>query len=192
MLKRHPLVERLGSLGLLRTSPPEDTGAPKAWPREGEAPAVVLLELCNLGALDGGLSVALDVRADELVGPLSAAMGGAARGLRVLDVRESPALTLVLEVGGVEAELEIARLEQLPEDLNVLLSEAGDVRAVAILGEREGALQLWCVPREHLDALLDEALEGAWNVDQLEALLDGTLTAGAEGDDDLDDRGDDP
>lgn len=171
-LKLHALVARLRDLGLLTAPPPADAAQAVGWPREGEAPQLAILGLCHLGVLEGGLSVALDVRPDELIGPLSAAMGGVARSLRVLDVREQPVLTLEVLVNGVEAELELERLEQLPEDLNALLAGAADVRPVAILGEREGALQLWCVPRASLDVLLDEALEGAWNVDQLDALLD--------------------
>ena len=172
MLKLHPLVAQLEGLGLLGLAPPDDPAERARWPRDGEAPQLAILQLCHLGALRHGLSVALTVRPDELIGPLSAAMGGAARGLRVLDVREQPVLTLEVLVGGVEAVLELTRLEQLPEDLNNLLVDATDVRPVAILGEWEQALQLWCVPRGALDLLLDEALEGAWNVEQLEALLD--------------------
>lgn len=170
--KLHPLVARLEAMGLLRTAPPADPAERAPWPREGEAPQLAILGLCHLGVLERGLSVSLSVRPDELIGPLCAAMGGAARALRVLDVRERPVLTLDVLVDDMEVELEVERLEQLPVDLNELLAASPDVHPVAILGEREQALQLWCVPRAQLDLLLDEALEGAWNVDQLEALLD--------------------
>lgn len=167
----HPLVTRLQSWGLLRVEPPvADDEARRDWPTVGEAPAIVLLKLAGLGALEGGLSASEDVRADELIGPLCAQMGGAARELRVIDVREAGGLRLEVHFRGREASWPLSRLEALPVALNDLLGTESDVRPVAVLGVHEEALHLWCVPQGRLDALLDEALEGAWNFEQLEDL----------------------
>lgn len=168
----HPLVTRLQAWGLLRLLPPPgNDGSRSQWPTAGEAPAIVLLKLAELGALEGGLSASDDVRADELFGPLCAVMGGAARALRVTDVREVEGLTLEVSWRGQQARWSLPTLEALPTALNALLGAEPDVRPVAVLGRWEGALHLWCVPRALLDSLLDEALEGAWNLDQLEDLL---------------------
>ena len=51
--------------------------------------------LCDAGVLEGGLSLALDLRPDELIGPLCERIGGTAQTLRVLDVREDPEVALV-------------------------------------------------------------------------------------------------
>ncbi|HYO73928.1 MAG TPA: hypothetical protein VEU33_48455, partial [Archangium sp.] len=59
-----------------------------------EPPHVSLLRLCDAGLLEGGLTVAFGVRPDELVGPLTMAMGGAAKRFKVVDVRERPRLEL--------------------------------------------------------------------------------------------------
>lgn len=169
----HPLLRRLEAWGLLRIAvPPREAPERPRWPVAGEAPAIVLLKLADLGALEGGLSASEDVRADELIGPLCAAMGGAARALRVTDVREEPeGPCLEVSWRGREARWSLSRLEALPIALNALFAAEPDVRPVAVLGTWEGALHLWCVPRARLDALLDEALEGAWNLEQLEDLV---------------------
>ncbi|HLT30191.1 MAG TPA: hypothetical protein VK013_09105 [Myxococcaceae bacterium] len=167
----HPLVARLQGWGLLRAAPPVEGFAGSGWPIAGEAPAIALLKLAALGALEGGLSASQGVRADELIGPLCQAMGGAARELRVTDVREAGGLSLEVSWRGREARWSIPSLDALPVALNALLGAVEGVRPAAVLGHWEEALHLWCVPRALLDPLLDEALEGAWNLEQLEDLV---------------------
>ena len=168
----HSLLDALQGWGLLRIlPPPPEEAAGSGWPTAGEAPAIALLKLAALGALEGGLSASEDVRADELIGPLCAMMGGPARELRVTDVRDAEALTLEVSWRGREHLWSIPRLETLAVSLNALLGDQDGVRPVAVLGVWEEALHLWCVPPDRLDALLDEALEGAWNLEQLEDLV---------------------
>jgi hypothetical protein len=150
-----PLLTTLSSLHLLR-----DAEAARALLPAGERPEVSLLRLCEAGLLTGGLSVALGVGADELVGPLTQAMGGAARRLRVTDVREDPRARGVLQLEVLAAERtekwEVEDLYALVHNLNDLYRDAADVARVAVLGEWEDALQLWCVPRALLPRLLRE------------------------------------
>ena len=144
-------LDTLASLQLLR-----DAAAARALVPEGERPEVALLRLCAGGQLQGGLCVALGVRPDELVGPLTLAMGGAARRLRVLDVRERPVLQLEVLAGEATEKWEVEDLHALVHNLNDLYRDAADVARVAVLGEWEDALQLWCVPRASLPRLLKE------------------------------------
>jgi hypothetical protein len=125
----------------------------------GEGPAH-LPRLCAEGALEGGLSVALDVLPDELFGALAAAAGGPARRLKVLDVLDRPGPQMVVSRGpGAEAETwEVPDVRALVERLNALAAGGGDpqARLVAVLGEWDDALQLWCLPRSAVKALLRE------------------------------------
>lgn len=145
------LLSTLQQLQLLR-----DAGAARALLPAGERPDVSLLRLCEAGLLVGGLSVALGVRPDELVGPLTQAMGGAARRLRVLDVRERPVLQLEVLAGDAAEKWEVEDLPALVHNLNDLYRDAADVARVALLGEWEDALQLWCLPRAALARLTRE------------------------------------
>ncbi|NVJ25557.1 MULTISPECIES: hypothetical protein [Myxococcus] len=120
----------------------------------GEPPHVSLLRLCDAGQLVGGLSVAYGVRPDELMGPLTLAMGGAARNLKVVDVRERPVLELHVQAGDVTERWEVEDLSALVHNLNDLYRDAADVRAIAELGEWEDALQLWCVDKRTLPRLV--------------------------------------
>ena len=151
-----PLLTTLSTQHLLR-----DAQAARALLPEGERPDASLLRLCEAGLLVGGLSVALGVGADELVGPLTQAMGGAARRLRVTDVREDPRARDVLQLevlaGEATEKWEVEDLYALVHNLNDLYRDAADVARVAVLGEWEDALQLWCVPRASLPRLLKEA-----------------------------------
>ncbi|MCP3136487.1 hypothetical protein [Pyxidicoccus xibeiensis] len=122
--------------------------------RPGEPPHVSLLRLCDAGLLEGGLAVAYGVRPDELVGPLTTAMGGAARRFKVVDVRERPVLELDVLAGDVSERWEVEDLSALVHNLNSLYRDASDVRAVAELGEWEDALQLWCVDKRTLPRLV--------------------------------------
>lgn len=120
----------------------------------GEPPHVSLLRLCDAGLLHGGLSAGYGVRADELVGPLTTAMGGAARRFKVVDVREQRSvMELHVQAGDVSERWEVEDLSALVHNLNSLYRDAPDVRAVAELGEWEDALQLWCVDKRTLPRL---------------------------------------
>jgi hypothetical protein len=115
-----------------------------------EPPHVALLRLCDAGLLKGGLTVAYGVRPDELMGPLTAAMGGAARSLKVVDVRERPVLELHVQVGEGVERWEVEDLSALVHNLNDLYRDDASVRAVAELGEWRDALQLWCLDKSLL------------------------------------------
>ncbi|RKH37004.1 hypothetical protein [Corallococcus sicarius] len=120
----------------------------------GEPPHVSLLRLCEAGVLAGGLTVGYGVRPDELLGPLTAAMGGAARRLKIVDVRERPVLELHVAAGELTEKWEVEDVPALVHNLNDLYRDAADVRAVAVLGEWEDSLQLLCVERRALGRLL--------------------------------------
>ena len=136
----------------------------------GEPPHVALLRLCDAGLLHGGLSVALGVRPDELVGPLTLAMGGAARGFKVVDVRERPTLELHVLVGERTERWEVEDLAALVHNLNDLYRESQQVRAIAVLGEWADALQLVCVEKRALPRLLRQAFFAPVNHAQLAGL----------------------
>ncbi|MGO8968799.1 MAG: hypothetical protein ACLQDQ_04430 [Myxococcaceae bacterium] len=151
-------LQRLLELGLLRTPPAALKGP------------LSLLGLCATGALEGGLSVARDVRADELVGPLCSYLGGPAARLRVLDVRREPP-ELWVRVKGEEACWAIPDVAALVTQLNRCYREQSLVPAVARLGEWEGAWQLWCIRKQALAAVLAEAFLRAENSSELSALV---------------------
>ncbi|MCP3098368.1 hypothetical protein LZ198_05675 [Myxococcus sp. K15C18031901] len=118
-----------------------------------EPPQVSLLRLCDAGLLMGGLTVAYDVRPDELMGPLTLAMGGSARTLKVVDVRERPVLELHVQYGERTERWEVEDLSVLVHNLNDLYRDDPSVRAVAELGEWQDALQLWCLDKSLLPRL---------------------------------------
>lgn len=139
---------------------------------EGEPPHVSLLRLCDAGLLEGGLTVAYGVRPDELVGPLTAAMGGAARRFKLVDVRERPVLELHVLAGDVSERWEVEDLAALVHNLNDLYRDAPDVRAVAVLGEWNDALQLLSVDKRALPRLLRQSFFAPVNQQQLSRLLE--------------------
>lgn len=153
-----PLLDVLTREHLLK----DHAAASELLPR-GEPPHVSLLRLCDAGLLQGGLSVALGVRPDELMGPLTLAMGGSARNLKVVDVRERPVLELHVQAGAVTERWEVENLSALVHNLNDLYRDAPDVRAVAELGEWEDALQLWCIDKRILPRLLRQPFFSPWN-----------------------------
>jgi hypothetical protein len=139
---------------------------------DAEPPHVSLLRLCDAGALEGSLTVALGVRADELVGPLTLAMGGTARRFKVVDVRERPRFELHILAGETSERWEVEDLWALVHNLNDLYREASDVRAVAVLGEWNDALQLLCVDKRSLPRLLRERFFEPRNRDVLERMTE--------------------
>lgn len=149
---RHPaqkpepaLLDELAALGLLAQPRPAPGGKPS------------LPALCAAGALEGGLAVALDVRPDELLGPLCLRIGGEARDLRVVDVRARPPELWVQGAAGVE-HWPTPDARSLVKRLNARFASSPDVRAIAWLGEWEDAQQLWCIPKKALAPLLARRL----------------------------------
>ena len=159
------LLDSLGRWRLLK-----DVEAARELLRPEEPPPVALLRLCDAGLLEGGLAVAWGVRPDELVGPLTHAMGGAARRFKVVDVRERPALELHILAGEVSERWEVEDLAVLVHNLNDVYREAADVRAIALLGEWNDALQLLCVDKRALPRLLRERFFEPRNREALERL----------------------
>src|SRR5258707_2259812 len=118
-------LERLTQLAVLKAS--LDPGAlPATHSLERE-----LLHLCNMVALKGGLSVTSDVRPEELIGPLAMAMGGRARVLRVVDVRDQPRREITIRLGEVERTWIVPGLEALVDQLNELFNSDPSSRVVA-------------------------------------------------------------
>ncbi len=145
------LLERLLKLRLIK--PSFDVGAASSGePAHGE-----LLRMCGAAALEGGLSVALDVRADELIGPLASTMGGMAAELKVIDVRDEPRPELTVRLAGLQKTWSVPDLDALVRHLNTLFKTDPSTKAVAILGEWEDALQLWALDKRALSELLRES-----------------------------------
>ena len=149
------LVERLDALGLIARKVALPAGRP------------TLATLCSTGVLEGGLSVALDVRPDELVGPLCQRLGGASLRLRVLDSRDAPP-ELKIRVEGAELVWKVPDVEALATELNRCYRHVPEVRAIALLGEWDDARQLWCLPRAALPSLLRQGILQADDLPGLE------------------------
>ncbi|HVP62460.1 MAG TPA: hypothetical protein VMT11_18010 [Myxococcaceae bacterium] len=133
--------------------------------------AHALTALCDAGVLEGGLSIALDLRPDELIGPLCERIGGGARVLKVLDVREDPEVALIVDAGRGEESWDVRDARDLVERCNDEFRDDGEARAVAVLGEWEDSLQLWCIPKRALSALLRAPFFQAENRARLSALV---------------------
>jgi hypothetical protein len=127
--------------------------------------------LCDQGLLEGGLSIALDLRPDELVGPLCERIGGSARNLKVLDVRDEPQVSLVLDAGNGEEVWEVREARDLIERCNDEFRLDPLARAIAVLGEWEDMLQLWCIPKSVLSSLLRTPFFQAENRPRLSSLV---------------------
>ncbi|SEM73616.1 hypothetical protein SAMN05444354_12235 [Stigmatella aurantiaca] len=136
----------------------------------GEPPHVSVLRLCEAGLLQGGLTAALNVRPDELVGPLTLAMGGAARRFKLVDVRERPRLELHALVEGHTERWEVEDLPGLVHNLNDVYRQEAGVRAVAVLGEWADALQLLCVDKRALPRLLRQSFFEPLNREALQSI----------------------
>ena len=135
---------------------------------QGQLP---LVALCDAGVLDGGLSIALDLRPDELIGPLCERIGGTARTLKVLDVRDDPEGSLLVDAGNGEESWEVRDPRDLVECCNDEFRADAEARAVAVLGEWEDSLQLWCIPKRALSSLLRAPFFQAENRARLSALI---------------------
>jgi hypothetical protein len=145
------VLERLLQLRLIKPSfdvEAASTGGPAQ---------VELLKLCGAAALEGSLSVALDVRADELIGPLVSTMGGMAAELKVIEVRDEPRPELTVRLAGLQTTWSVPDLDALVGHLNTLFKADPSTKAVAILGEWDDALQLWALDKRALPELLQES-----------------------------------
>ncbi len=132
-----------------------------------------LLRLCHAGRLVGGLSMSLRATPDEVVGPLTHAMGGAAKQFRVLDVRSGPPLELEMQAGALHEKWEVRDVPGLVHNLNDLYRDDPGVKAIALLGEWEDMLHAWCVEKAVLPTLLRRrVLDAVVNADTLWALID--------------------
>lgn len=151
----------------------KDREAARELLNPSEPPHVSLLRLCDAGLLAGGLTVSFGVRPDELVGPLTAAMGGTARRFKLLDVRERPHYELHVLAGDVSERWEIEDVSALVHNLNDLYRDAPDVRAIALLGEWNDALQLLCVEKRALPRLMRERFFAPLNRDALARMKQG-------------------
>lgn len=119
--------------------------------KKDRPPEEPLRALCHAGYLEGGLSIALDVKIDEALGPLLELIGGPARTLRVLDI-QGPVFSVKL--GPVEHEWELDGLESLIDTLNRAFASS-EVKALVLLGEWEDMLQVWALPKMVVRQLMD-------------------------------------
>jgi len=142
------LVEKLSRLGLIRTAEKREPKSLASSERRS------LAALCNAGVLEGGLSVALDVRPDELIGPLAIAIGNAGLELKVIDTRDEPRPEITVRLRSLEKTWTVPNLEALVTHLNELFEAELATKAVAVLGEHQDALQLWAVDKALLAELL--------------------------------------
>lgn len=120
--------------------------------RKERPPAEPLRTLCHHGYLKGGLSIALDVKIDEALGPLLELIGGAARTMRVLDIQGQ---VFSVKVGSTEHIWELDSLESLIDTLNRAFASSPEVKALALLGEWEDMLQIWALPKPMLPRLAE-------------------------------------
>lgn len=161
------VTERLEREGLLRPGARARLVEAGLW---SAPPQGLLPRLCEAGALEGGLSIALDVRPDEAIGAICAGIGGSAARLRVTDVRDRPRPEVRVRLGELEEGWEVGDVPALVHNLNDLFRDDRRAKGVAVLGEWEDALQLWCVAKDVLPTIMRERWFEARNRDQLEAL----------------------
>jgi hypothetical protein len=136
-------------------------------------PVKHLLRACHSGRLVGGLSISLRALPDEVVGGLTHAMGAA--GFRVLDVRTGTPMVMEVAWREVHEKWEVEHVEGLVHNLNDLFRDEPTVKVVAVLGEWEDMLQLWCLSREVLGPLLEgRVLDEARNLRTLWQLHEGS------------------
>ncbi len=138
--------------------------AARAWLKErhlvsGRSIGSGILAWCHAGQLAGGISISLRVTPDEAAGALCHAMGGIAQKLRVLDVRGTQPMQLEIRTpSGAVEKWEVDGLPGLIHNLNDLFKDEPAVKRLAILGEWEDMLQVWCV----IPAQLPELFTQRW------------------------------
>lgn len=146
-------MKRLKVLGLLKDPEQE-------LPRS-------LVEACHEEQLVGGVSLSRRATPDEVLGPLTFAMGGVAAKVKLLDVRHGPgaSMTLELRVEGAEERWKVRDVEDLIEQLGERFLDDDEVKQLVVLGEFEGMLQVWALRPDVLEALLHtRLLDGATNL----------------------------
>ncbi len=176
MPSRHPTndgLRALTKLQQLRLVRAIDPGLKASVSRDE---GTLLLRLCAAEALIGAISVSADVRPDELIGPLVSLIEGSARELRVLDSLDSAVPELIITYRGRIWDWKVSSLSDLVNELNRLFQEDPRARAVAVLGEWDDMLQLWCVPKEALSLLLRERFFQTQNQAELATLLGQSLS----------------
>ena len=131
-------------------------------------PEEPLRTLCHHGFLRGGLSIALDVKIDEALGPLLEALGGPARMIRVLDIQGQ---VFSVKIEQVEHEWELDGIESLIDTLNRVFAVSSEVKALVLLGEWEDMLQVWALPKLVVKQLLAEEWFRPSNLPGLTAAL---------------------
>lgn len=139
----------------------------------GRGRAKSLLTLCHGGRLRGGLSISLRATPDEVFGPLLAALGPGAAGLKLLDVRTGTPPVLEVARGELHEKWEVEDVAALAHNLNDLFRADEGVAVAVVLGEWEDMLELWCLPKPALRRLLDaRLLDDARNVATVRRLLE--------------------
>lgn len=132
-----------------------------------------LLAACHGARLDGALSISLRATPDEVMGPLLHALGGAARRVKLLDVRTTVPPVLEIAFDALHEKWEVEDVAGLVHNLNDLLRDVPDTRLLVVLGEWQDMLQVWALGREPLRALLaGRALDDARNASTLRRLLE--------------------
>ena len=112
-----------------------------------------LRALCHDGALVGGVSLSHRLTPEEAFGPLTWAMGGAARALKLLDVRGQWPMELHVRVGEQLEKREVDSIDGLIHNLNDLFKDDTTVARIVSLGEWEDMMQLWCLSARAVDEL---------------------------------------
>lgn len=116
-------------------------------------PEEPLRTLCHHGYLVGGLSIALDVKIDEALGPLLEVMGGPAKMIRVLDIQGR---VFSVRINAQQHEWELDGVESLIDTLNRAFAASAEVKALVLLGEWEDMIQVWALPKPTVAGLLKE------------------------------------
>lgn len=143
MVSRPELASYLSRHRLLNTSAPLPESAG-------------LLQLCEEGFLVGGVAAALDVRPDEILGRLCQQMGGSALAVKIVDVRTSPVPEAWVNYGAAIEKWPLEGLQPLVSLLNERFVADWEAKAIALLGEWNDALCLWCVAKPLLTSLMNQ------------------------------------
>lgn len=151
-------MERLRPLGLVKGN--------KKLPRS-------VVEAIEQSRLVGGMSIAIDARPDEVIGPLTTEMGGVAAAVRVMDVQKGPPMSLELDWAGELESWTVKDVPALVDQLNKRFIDEEGVKVLVMAGEYEEMLQVWAVREDVLEVLLSTSLlSDAWNVKKLRRRFD--------------------